>query len=705
VTATGTHHRYRAFISYSHRDERWAVALQNYLERFHVPRTLRSRYEEPRPLRPIFRDQTDLTSGQLPSIIEDALRESAALIVLCSPDAARSTWVDAEITRFKQLHGEHGIFPLILDGVPHADDPARECFPSALTRAVTADGATREAALELLAPNIHDSGGRRDAFLKLAAALLGVGFDELKQRETQRRQRRSAAITAGALVVAAVTTVLAFMAYSSQREAELRRAQADDLIGFMVGDLRARLEPIGRIDVLDEVGSKAMEYLSSLPPGEDPAVMDRRAMTLRQIGEVRVLQGRYEDGLSAFLEAMAIYQRLLAVDDPDPERMYHLAHTHFWIADSHIRRLDFEAAEREIHAYRDTAQWLADNYPDNTAYLLELAQAESNLGTIAYRRSDFAAARSHFRASETVTRRIITREPDNDVFVSTLAATLSWLGSAEVSIGNLDRGLNLHDEVVEIGRRTVARSNDMRDRRYLAADLQVLSADYHRLGRFDEAMTIDREAVGLLEELVAFDPDNRHWAYALARARSLRARHQLTACELGGVARLLNDSQSGLERLMAIDANDADTQIDLANVHVERARRSAVDGAIAEARASAATGHDAMQEILRGRPDDVTTRREFARAAAVRVLVDRLAGDPEAAGTIAAAALDGFDGVMVEDTDTRAWLDVVRGDGSDADGRLSRVSTLIPHCAHDAGSGIDMDPDPGNDAWSTRGED
>jgi tetratricopeptide (TPR) repeat protein len=458
----------------------------------------------------------------------------------------------------------------------------------------------------------------------------------------------------------------------------------------MVGDLRSRLEPIGRVDVLDAVGDKAMEYFSSLPAGADAAVMDKRAMTLRQIGEVRVSQGRYDEGLAAFREAMAIYERLTANSDPDPDRMYNLAHTHFWIADAHFRRLDYESAEQEIIAYRDTARWLAENYPDNNDYLLELAQAESNLGTLHYRRSQFVDARQRFISAEAAARQIIASEPGNETYISTLAATVSWLGSAEIALGNLEKGTALHREMIDIGRQTVASSDDIRERQFLAVDMQVLSADLHRMGLLDEALSVDAEAVDILGELVEFDPENRNWATSLARGQSIMARHRLTACRLNGVTELLDESQRTLEQQIAVDPSDADTRVDLANVGVERARLAAIQKEIGESRDLATRSRSTLLDVFRDRSDDVMARRDVVRATSALVQVYTIAGDHGQAAEVAASMIDELSGLNLEDADALAWLANIRETGGEeiqAQGLTSyRHPALMPECGQNDGT-------------------
>jgi len=102
--------RYWGFISYSHKDERRAAWLQRKLEGYSGHSKLVGNLRgEPLPKRlfPIFRDREELAgAADLSEHIQQALRESRYLIVICSPNSAKSRWVNDEIKAFKSFGGE-----------------------------------------------------------------------------------------------------------------------------------------------------------------------------------------------------------------------------------------------------------------------------------------------------------------------------------------------------------------------------------------------------------------------------------------------------------------------------------------------------------------------------------------------------------------------------------------------------------------------
>lgn len=265
-------HRYFAFISYSHVDERWGRWAHKAIESYRVPARLvrhgQVGEELPKRLFPVFRDRDELASApELGHEIEAALRDARNLIVVCSPASANSRWVNEEVRYFKSLGRADRVFCLIVDGEP--GDAERECFPPAIRFLVADDGALTDHPAEPVAADARPDGdGRANARLKLIAGMLGVGFDQLKQRELAARNRRLTIIAGGAAMIAAVTVGLSVFAFQQQALAEQRRHQAEDLVTYMVTDLSDSLVGVGRIDLMKAVSGRVQAYLDSLSESE-----------------------------------------------------------------------------------------------------------------------------------------------------------------------------------------------------------------------------------------------------------------------------------------------------------------------------------------------------------------------------------------------------------------------------------------------------
>lgn len=173
---------YKAFISYSTADEKWAKWLWYQLEYYQVPTKLRKEYPHlPKNLRPIFWYKQDLSGTHLQASLYKELDDSEFLIVLCSPSSAQSEWVNKEVQRFMELGRGHKIILLILAGMPHADNAAEECLPPAL-QALPKEN-------ELRGIDVRRKEGKNHALVDVIATMLGVRFNELWQRHLRRRKK------------------------------------------------------------------------------------------------------------------------------------------------------------------------------------------------------------------------------------------------------------------------------------------------------------------------------------------------------------------------------------------------------------------------------------------------------------------------------------------------------------------------------------
>lgn len=193
--------KYFAFISYSSKDTQWGKKLQRKLEHYRMPATLCSEHGwERTPIKPVFFAPTDIQPGGLTAELQERLRASKNLIVICSPNSAKSEWVGKEIEFFHQLERTEHIHFFIVEGVPHSDNPETECFnPIVETLGLP----------EILGANIHENiyrwpwMNKERAYVQLISKLLGVEFDAIWQRHKRLLVKKIFAWTIGIIAVLA----------------------------------------------------------------------------------------------------------------------------------------------------------------------------------------------------------------------------------------------------------------------------------------------------------------------------------------------------------------------------------------------------------------------------------------------------------------------------------------------------------------------
>lgn len=194
-------YKYFAFISYNSHDTSWGKRLQRKLEGYRMPATLCSEHGWARkPINPVFFAPTDIQPGGLTEELQDRLRASKNLIVICSPYSAKSEWVGKEISYFYSLGRAKDIYFFIVDGMPHSGDPDTECFnPVVNTLGLP----------EILGANVNEKIyrwpwlNRERAYVQLITKLLGVEFDNIWQRHRRSLRKKIAAWTVGILLVIA----------------------------------------------------------------------------------------------------------------------------------------------------------------------------------------------------------------------------------------------------------------------------------------------------------------------------------------------------------------------------------------------------------------------------------------------------------------------------------------------------------------------
>lgn len=215
-------YKYFAFISYNSKDTEWGKQLQKKLERYKLPATLCSEHGwERRPIKPVFFAPTDIQPGGLTEELQDRLRAAKNLIVICSPNSAKSQWVGMEIEFFHSLGRTQNIHFFIVDGTPNSGNPDTECFNPVVKKLGLP---------EILGANIHEKIYRwpwlnkERAYVQLISKLLGIEFDAIWQRHRRQLIRRTVAWSAGSIAV--VAALIGVWSTNQPFNAELRLNEA-----------------------------------------------------------------------------------------------------------------------------------------------------------------------------------------------------------------------------------------------------------------------------------------------------------------------------------------------------------------------------------------------------------------------------------------------------------------------------------------------
>jgi tetratricopeptide (TPR) repeat protein len=621
---------YWAFLSYSHSDAELADWLHEALEQFRVPPALVGKLTAmgpvPRRLTPIFRDRHELAAADdLGEEIRQAIAGSRFLVVLCSPAAATSRWTNSEIDFFKRTHPDGCVLAAIVDGEPFASDTpgneTQECFPPALRERYDRRGRPTGKRAEPIAADLRKHrDGRELGLLKIVAGMLGLRLDELVQRETHRRHRRLTWLAAASIAGMAITSGLAIVAVQARDAARDERREAEGLIEFMLGDLRKRVAPLGRLDLLDSVGERALAYYEKQDKDSlsDDALL-QRAKALTLLGEIANTRGDLEGALARYREAMGTTAEALQRTPDNGQRLFDHAQNVFWVGYIDWQRGRTDAAGRAFREYRRLADRMIVRAPNDPQYQLERIYADTNLGAVLLEQRRYREAANVYQSSLEAVETLIARSPRNRDYQNQLAATLAYLADARENSGQLDDALALRERQLLLLNRLAQASKDdtiiQRDELTARRSLSRLLASR---GQAEAAMREAAIAAGIVSSLAKTEPDNTEWAQAGAAANSERADLQLALGRTADAAATIAGVCAAAERLVDRNRGVAYWRGSQSRCYLLQAKLALRQGSSQQAVALA------RQAVTAARAQPGAIDRAFALAAADMVLSEAL---------------------------------------------------------------------------------
>ncbi|RZT10920.1 DNA-binding winged helix-turn-helix (wHTH) domain-containing protein [Duganella sp. CF402] len=338
-------------------------------------------------------------------------------------------------------------------------------------------------------------------------------FIQLSLQSERRSERVRMAVMAVVTSLAVLAGVLGLTARSAQTQAEAHRAEAEGLMGYMLGEFADKLRPLGKLDLLDSVSTRALKYLS------DPARMTdsdtalaQRAKSLQLISEVRIARADPVGANTALLAGRAILLQQLQNHPTDLALRKSAGENAFWLGQIHLDQKEWEPAERYFREYRDHSDQLAAAAPADVDSWIEQSFAHSSLGTVALRRGDVANAADEFALSVELKTRAYAHKPTDKQIAADLADSLSWQASARMQQGKLAEAKALYSRSLAL-LQTLHQNypDEVSWVNELAATWSHQSDLKQALGQLSGAHEDARQAQSLLQAIVDKDRSNRNW--------------------------------------------------------------------------------------------------------------------------------------------------------------------------------------------------
>jgi serine/threonine-protein kinase len=329
--------------------------------------------------------------------------------------------------------------------------------------------------------------------------------------------RRHRTGVAASVLAAAAIAGGAGIAVLEAAEARRQQVQAEGLIEFMLGDLRHKLQPVGRLDALDAVGERALAYYAAQDANRlDAASLGRRARALHLIGEIADDRGELDEATRVFQRAAESTAALVQRHPGDGQRLFDHSQSLYWVGYVARRRGQADEAEHAFKGYLELAEQLVRLDPTRLDWRIERAYANQNLGVLQLEHWRPAAAQHAFTQARD-TFRAALGERANLRFE--LANSLGWIAKAREAQGDLQGALASQREKLATLIEVPGAADDRHVQRLVANAAYEQGRLLLALGDLEGAETAGRDALGRFETLLAVDPRNMDWLTQATLAR------------------------------------------------------------------------------------------------------------------------------------------------------------------------------------------
>ena len=321
-------------------------------------------------------------------------------------------------------------------------------------------------------------------------------------------------------------TWLSISLQQTNRQVRETRDNAENLISYILYDLKDRLEPMGKLELLNIVGSKTAEYFELAGTDNlDGKSLKQWLTALDVLGQVSINKKDLTQATAYYAQRQRAIDAALAKDDKDIYMLEQSMLTGYWSGYIHYLQQHYRETAPYWRHYLNMAERLLVLEPDNWNWQLEHSYALNNLGSLSYRNDDLTQAVGYFNRSQVAKETLLEQQPDNLVIRADLADTLSWQAKVAEQLGEYSRANRLYGESLQQTRMIVKREPDNRTwQQNLYMVHYQLGHSYYNLGKLQQALDEIKLSHDLIEKLALHDRDNMAYQEKLLKSYVFLAR-------------------------------------------------------------------------------------------------------------------------------------------------------------------------------------
>tara|TARA_Y100000782_G_scaffold113441_1_gene146115 strand:+ start:14327 stop:17578 length:3252 start_codon:yes stop_codon:yes gene_type:complete len=300
----------------------------------------------------------------------------------------------------------------------------------------------------------------QEAHSLVSNPMFSLSNDELAlikaSNKKAKRKKRVLQITAATLVcLTFIATFMSVRSYHAEQVAKQKRQEAESLLGFMVGEFADKLRSVKRMDLLDGISNKALEYFSNQDEeaaslfdfSDKQAQFNNRfqyAQTLEAMGEVAYSRGKTDEAFTAFENARVRLESLLKIQPNNLDLLMLAGANAFWLGQLHYDNSDYNATEPWFKRYQEYSEQMYTLAPNDFNSIMELSYSYNSLGSLYLNQFNYTQAKQSFTQSLELKNRALELKPNDKNLLRDKADTISWLANIEEHLGNFNEALAMY---------------------------------------------------------------------------------------------------------------------------------------------------------------------------------------------------------------------------------------------------------------------
>jgi DNA-binding winged helix-turn-helix (wHTH) protein len=344
------------------------------------------------------------------------------------------------------------------------------------------------------------------------------------------------------------------------------RNNAENLVSFILYDLKNKLAPLGKLELLNIVADKTLAYFTLA--GIDNLTgkaLEQWVESLHILGEVNISKNNYTKTEAYFQQTLNALNHALA-KEPTNEKLLELTMlANYWLGYSAFLQLDYKTAKPFWTNYLTYANRLFLHYP-RAKWQLEQSYALNNLGALSEKTQQLSAASNYFEQSAEIKLTLLKTQPDNPAIRADLADTLSWQSNIHTKAGKLYLAIdNLQQALVQIERINFT-NNSYNNTERLSELEHKIALIYYDAGNLHKSKTYAESAQKRITTLVTNDNKNTLFKEDLLWNYTLLIENIIIQKNLDLTLVYLDKAKKLINQLNNLDAATINTS--KANVHI-----------------------------------------------------------------------------------------------------------------------------------------